>query len=67
MTTLRVAAVQAGYVLMDRAATIDRVRCSPPRPPPTAAELVVFPEVFIPVHADRIDTGRTAAGRRPPR
>ena len=56
MTTLRVAAVQAGYVLMDRDATIDRVAALTADAAQQGAELVVFPEVFVPGTPIWIDT-----------
>ena len=56
MTTLRVAAVQASYVVMDRAATIDRVAVLTAAAAAQAADLVVFPEVFIPGTPIWIDT-----------
>ncbi len=56
MTTLRVAAVQASYVLMDRAATIDRVAALTAAAAAQAADLVVFPEVFVPGTPIWIDT-----------
>ena len=48
MTTLRVAAVQATYVLMDREATLDRVAELTAKAAAQGAQLVVFPEVFVP-------------------
>ena len=48
MTTLRVAAVQASAVLMNRDATIDRVAELTAAAAREGAQLVVFPEVFIP-------------------
>ena len=56
MTTLRVAAVQAGYVLMDRDATIDRVAELTRAAAAEGAQLVVFPEVFVPGTPIWIDT-----------
>jgi nitrilase len=56
MTTLRVAAVQASYVLMDRGATIDRVAALTAAAAAQRAELVVFPEVFVPGTPFWIDT-----------
>jgi len=44
MTELRVAAVQAAYVLMDRQATIDRVGELTAEAATKGAQLVVFPE-----------------------
>ena len=48
MATLTVAAVQAAYVLMDRAATLARVEALLASPEVRAADLVVFPEAFVP-------------------
>jgi predicted amidohydrolase len=48
MTVLRVAAVQASYVLMDRDATIDRVAALTGSAAREGAQVVVFPEVFVP-------------------
>jgi len=48
MATLTVAAVQAAYVLMDRDATLDKVEALLAEPTVRAADLVVFPEAFIP-------------------
>jgi nitrilase len=56
MTTVRVAAVQASYVLMDRAATIDRVARLTGEAAAQGAQLVVFPEVFVPGTPFWIDT-----------
>ncbi|HEY8636411.1 MAG TPA: carbon-nitrogen hydrolase family protein [Candidatus Limnocylindrales bacterium] len=56
MTTLRVAAVQATYVLMDRDATIDRVAELTAAAAAKGAQLVVFPEVFVPGTPIWIDT-----------
>ena len=56
MTTLRVAAVQASYVLMDRDATLDRVADLTAAAAREGAELVVFPEAFIPGTPIWIDT-----------
>jgi nitrilase len=56
MTTLRVAAVQATYVLMDREATIDRVAELTGAAAGQGAQLVVFPEVFVPGTPIWIDT-----------
>ena len=46
MTTIRVAAVQASYVLMDRDVAIDRVAVLTAAAAADGAQLVVFPEVF---------------------
>jgi nitrilase len=56
MTTLRVAAVQATYVLMDREATIDRVAELTAAAAADGAQLVVFPEAFVPGTPIWIDT-----------
>jgi nitrilase len=56
MTVLRVAAVQASYVLMDRDATIDRVAALTASAALEGAQLVVFPEVFVPGTPLWIDT-----------
>ena len=56
MTTVRVAAVQATYVLMDREATIDRVAELTADAAARGAQLVVFPEAFIPGTPIWIDT-----------
>jgi nitrilase len=56
MTTVRVAAVQAAYVLMDREATLDRVAELTAAAAAQGAELVAFPEVFVPGTPFWIDT-----------
>ncbi len=56
MTTVRVAAVQAAYVLMDREATLDRVAELTAAAAAQGADLVAFPEVFIPGTPFWIDT-----------
>ena len=56
MTTVRVAAVQASYVLMDRDATIERVAELTASAAADGAQLVVFPEAFIPGTPLWIDT-----------
>jgi len=56
MRTLRIAAVQASYVLMDRDATIDRVAALTAAAAADGAQLVVFPEVFVPGTPIWIDT-----------
>ncbi len=48
MSTVTVAAVQAAYVLMDRDATLAKVETLLADPEVSAADLVVFPEAFIP-------------------
>ncbi|HTT54624.1 MAG TPA: carbon-nitrogen hydrolase family protein [Streptosporangiaceae bacterium] len=62
MTTLRVAAVQAGYVLMDRDATIGRVATLTAAAARQGAQLVAFPEVFVPGTPIWIDTVPIWAG-----
>ena len=56
MTMLRVAAVQATYVLMDREATIDKVEKLAAEAAGQGAQLIVFPEVFVPGTPIWIDT-----------
>jgi nitrilase len=56
MTTVRIAAVQATYELMDRAATIERVSDLTADAARQGAQLVVFPEAFIPGTPIWIDT-----------
>jgi nitrilase len=56
MTTVRVAAVQATYVLMNRDATIDRVAELTAAAAADGAQLVVFPEAFVPGTPIWIDT-----------
>jgi nitrilase len=58
MTTLRVAAVQAAYVLMDRKATLAKVEELLADPGVRAADLVVFPEAFLPGTPIWIDGAR---------
>jgi nitrilase len=58
MNSLRVAAVQAAPVLMDRGATIDRVAALTRTAANDGAELVVFPEAFVPGPPVWIDTAR---------
>ena len=48
MSTVTVAAVQAAYVLMDREATLAKVETLMADPAVRAADLVVFPEAFVP-------------------
>jgi nitrilase len=48
MSTVRVAAAQAAAVLMDQAATIDRVAELTAAAAAEQAQLVAFPEVFVP-------------------
>lgn len=56
MTIVRVAAVQASYVLMDQAATLDRVAALAADAAAQGAQLVVFPEAFVPGTPLWIDT-----------
>ena len=56
MTSLRVAAVQASYVLMDQAATLERVAALTGQAAAQGAQLAAFPEVFIPGTPIWIDT-----------
>ena len=56
MTSVRVAAVQASYVLMDQAATLDRVAGLTAEAVAQGAQLVAFPEVFVPGTPIWIDT-----------
>ena len=56
MPALRIAAVQVSYVLMDRDATIDRVAELTAAAARDGADLVVFPEVFVPGTPIWIDT-----------
>ena len=58
MTVLRVAAVQAAPVLMDREATLARVADLTSSAAADGAELVVFPEAFVPGPPVWIDTAR---------
>jgi nitrilase len=46
--TAKVAAVQAAYVLMDQQATLAKATAMLERAAAEGAEIVVFPEVFIP-------------------
>jgi nitrilase len=56
MTTVRVAAVQATYELMNRDATIDRVAQLTAEAAAQGAQIAVFPEVFVPGTPFWIDT-----------
>ena len=58
MGTVTVAAVQASYVLMDRDATIDKLEELTAGATRQGAQLVVFPEVFVPGTPIWIDTRR---------
>jgi nitrilase len=66
MTTVRVAAVQATYVLMNREATIDRVAERTAAAAPDGAQLVVFPEAFVPGTPIWIDTQPIWDGEQTP-
>jgi predicted amidohydrolase len=56
MPRVRVAAVQASYVLMDQQATLDKVAELTAKAAVQGAQLVVFPEVFVPGTPIWIDT-----------
>ena len=56
MGLLKIAAVQATYVLMNRDATIDRVEELTAEAAQEGAQLVVFPEAFVPGTPIWIDT-----------
>ena len=56
MATMSVAAVQAAYVLMDREATLARVESPTKDAAAKGADLVVFPEAFVPGTPIWIDT-----------
>ena len=56
MSVLTIAAVQATYALMDRDATIDRIEELTADAVQRGAQLVVFPEVFVPGTPIWIDT-----------
>jgi nitrilase len=58
MATLTVAAVQAAYVLMDRAATLEKVEKLLADDAVRGADLVVFPEAFVPGTPIWIDSTR---------
>ena len=58
MATMTVAAVQAAYVLMDRKATLAKVEELLADPAVRAADLVVFPEAFVPGTPIWIDGAR---------
>jgi nitrilase len=58
MAILTVAAVQAAYVLMDRKATLAKVEELMADPAVRAADLVVFPEAFVPGTPIWIDGAR---------
>jgi nitrilase len=65
MSLLRVAAVQASYLLMDRSATIERVADLTALAAAEGAQLVVFPEVFVPGTPFWIDTQPIWEGDEP--
>lgn len=56
MTSFRIAAVQASYILMDREATIDKVATLTAQAAQRGAQLVVLPEAFVPGTPLWIDT-----------
>ena len=56
MPRVRVAAVQASYVLMDQQATLDKVAELTAKAAVQGAQLVVFPEAFVPGTPIWIDT-----------
>ena len=56
MPVVRVAAVQASCVLMDKQATLDKVAELTAKAAALGAQLVVFPEVFVPGTPVWIDT-----------
>ena len=56
MSVLTIAAVQATYALLDRDATIDRIEEHTAAAVQRGAQLVVFPEVFVPGTPIWIDT-----------
>jgi nitrilase len=56
MATVRVAAVQASYVLMNQQATLDKVVELTGKAAAQGAQLVAFPEVFVPGTPIWIDT-----------
>ena len=56
VSKVRVAAVQASYVLMDQRATLERVAELSAKAAEQGAQLVVFPEVFVPGTPIWIDT-----------
>jgi predicted amidohydrolase len=58
MSVLRIAAVQAAPVYMDQQATVDRVAELTQQAGAGGAELVVFPEAFVPGPPVWIDTAR---------
>ena len=64
MTRLTVAAVQAAYVLMDREATLAKVEQLMATPSVRAADLVVFPEAFVPGTPIWIDSHPDLGRRR---
>ena len=57
MTTTKIAAVQAAYTLMDQKACLNKVVELLHQAATAGAEIVVFPEVFIPGTPIWIDTG----------
>lgn len=57
MTKATVAAVQATYVLMDREATLDKTEVLVKEAATSGADIVAFPEVFVPGTPLWIDSG----------
>ena len=68
MTKTTVAAVQAAYVLMDREATLQKTELLLKEAASNGANLVAFPEVFVPAHpcgSTRVPSGKgTRLGTR---
>ena len=64
MATVKVAAVQAAYVLMDQKACVAKAVDLLGRAAADGARLVVFPEVFIPGTPIWIDSGRSGTATR---
>ena len=56
--TAKVAAVQAAYVLMDQQGTLSKATAMLETAAAAGAEIVVFPEVFIPGTPIWFDSGR---------
>jgi predicted amidohydrolase len=57
MTKATVAAVQAAYVLMDREATLEKTEVLLKEAATNGADLIAFPEVFVPGTPLWIDAG----------
>jgi nitrilase len=69
MSTLKIAVIQATPVLFDREATVDKTVDLISRAARAGAELIIFPESFIPAYPRGLSFGfvvgsRTEAGRR---